>query len=555
KTVSTYKDEITCSMCLQIFTYPVSLRCSHSFCLRCIQDHLKHKLASDKYSCPECHSVFEEKPRLLKNTDLSDKVEQLSKYQESRIFCDYCLEDDVPAVMGCVQCEAFFCVTHLRPHSEKVYLKEHVLLEPTEVISLHKCMEHKEVLKLYCKEDRVCVCMLCSIVGQHKQHTIVTIEEAKNEVQVALLEKLKELNAKKMKTEKEVKHLSSAIENYYKNSFLSPCSEKVVHLYKGIKTIIEEDEQQTLRFIEAEKQASTLYVEYQTKEKVEELDDFRRTIQQINTLLNQSDTFRFLQASASNSIPPSKLDESSTVMISSTLALHKIVLKKTAMKMKKTLKHTSSFRTLSLSGLVQSISNLIKPKPATKYIFKKNATTVTLDPVTANENLILSEDRTIVRYTDEIQKAPYSPKRFDDTLYVLGSEGFTFGRHYWEVVVKNKTDWEIGAAYPSLPRKGQCWLGRNNVSWSLECSSGQCIAWRNNVPAKINIKSKLERVGVYLDYTGGMIAFYDADNMSLLMSFYNKFTEAVYPVLNPCNNKYFLIFKSTVHASLSDQQC
>ncbi|XP_064413019.1 zinc-binding protein A33-like [Latimeria chalumnae] len=411
KTVSTYKDEITCSMCLQIFTYPVSLRCSHSFCLRCIQDHLKHKLASDKYSCPECHSVFEEKPRLLKNTDLSDKVEQLSKYQESRIFCDYCLEDDVPAVMGCVQCEAFFCVTHLRPHSEKVYLKEHVLLEPTEVISLHKCMEHKEVLKLYCKEDRVCV---------------------------ALLEKLKELNAKKMKTEKEVKHLR-----------------------------------------EMNSQILYFYIIY-----------FR-----ICSLLNKEE-----------------------------LHVHETVVDEG-----------------KLSSLIKVISkqsnSLVKQASSIKKALLSYATTVTLDPVTANENLILSEDRTIVRYTDEIQKAPYSPKRFDDTLYVLGSEGFTFGRHYWEVVVKNKTDWEIGAAYPSLPRKGQCWLGRNNVSWSLECSSGQCIAWRNNVPAKINIKSKLERVGVYLDYTGGMIAFYDADNMSLLMSFYNKFTEAVYPVLNPCNNK------------------
>nr|XP_014352153.1 PREDICTED: zinc-binding protein A33-like [Latimeria chalumnae]XP_014352155.1 PREDICTED: zinc-binding protein A33-like [Latimeria chalumnae] len=333
---------------------------------------------------------------------------------------------------------------------------------------------------------------------------------------VALLEKLKELNAKKMKTEKEVKHLremNSQILGAY-----SVFYEKVVHLYKGIKTIIEEDEQQTLRFIEAEKQASTLYVEYQTKEKVEELDDFRRTIQQINTLLNQSDTFRFLQSANCNEYRICSL------LNKEELHVHETVVDEG-----------------KLSSLIKVISkqsnSLVKQASSIKKALLSYATTVTLDPVTANENLILSEDRTIVRYTDEIQKAPYSPKRFDDTLYVLGSEGFTFGRHYWEVVVKNKTDWEIGAAYPSLPRKGQCWLGRNNVSWSLECSSGQCIAWRNNVPAKINIKSKLERVGVYLDYTGGMIAFYDADNMSLLMSFYNKFTEAVYPVLNPCNNK------------------
>lgn len=172
------------------------------------------------------------------------------------------------------------------------------------------------------------------------------------------------------------------------------------------------------------------------------------------------------------------------------------------------------------------------------YFFQyTDATTITLDPVTANENLILSEDRTIVRYTDEVIKAPYSPKRFDDTLYVLGSQGFTFGYHYWEVVVNNKTDWEIGVAYSSIPRKGKCWLGRNNVSWSLECSCDQCTAWHNNIALKVNVKGKLNRVGVYLNYTGGMLVLYDAEKMAVLVSFYHKFMEALYPILNPCNSK------------------
>ncbi|MGH0163532.1 UNVERIFIED_CONTAM: hypothetical protein FKN15_045369 [Acipenser sinensis] len=397
------------------------------FCLKCIQDHLKHKAAADKYSCPECHAEFEVKPRLVKNGELSDKVQQHARCQENGIICDYCLEEESPAVMSCLQCEAFFCMTHLRPHSEKVYLKDHVLVEPAEAMSLRKCPEHKEILKLFCRDHGTCICMLCCIVGQHKQHPVCTIEEAKKEAEDAY----------------------------------SAFHEKAVHHYKQIKALIEEDELQALQFIESERQVAISHIESQTKEQVEELDDVERTIQQIHTLLNQTDTVRFL----------------------------------------------------------------------------KDATTVTLDPGTANENLILSENRTIVRYTDEPVKSPYNPKRFDDTLYVLGCEGFNFGRHYWEVVVKSKTDWEIGVAYSSLPRKGKTWLGRNNISWSLDCSGGQCTGWHNNRSIKLNMKSNLERVGVYLDYTGGMLSFYDAEKMTLLLSFYSKFTEAVHPVLNPCNSK------------------
>ncbi|XP_042190360.1 E3 ubiquitin-protein ligase TRIM62-like [Callorhinchus milii] len=478
------KDEITCSICLQLFIYPVTLNCLHSFCLRCVQDHLKHKLSSDNYTCPECHTEFVDKPRLFKNAELATKVEQMSKCQERRPVCDYCFEEDVPAVMGCIQCETFFCVTHLRPHSEKATLKDHALMDPSETTSLRKCVDHKETLKLYCKEDRACICTLCSIIGQHKKHTILTFEEAKSEVQLTFTEKLKELNMRRTKTEEAVKCLREM--NSHALAAYAGYLEKAVQHYKEMKSLIEDDEQQTLLFIEAERQAATMYIEVQTKEWVEELDDLTRTIQQINTILNQSDSFRFLKGANCNEYRINSL------------------LKKMS-----PVTHETVVDDGKLTSLIKSISkkfnSLSKQDTSVRkaLLTLKDATTVTLDPVTANENLILSEDRTIVRYTDEIQKSPYSPKRFDDTLYVLGSEGFTFGIHYWELVVKSKSDWEVGAAYTSMPRKGKSWLGRNDVSWSLECSGDQYTTWHNNISQKVNIKGKLERVGVYLNYTGG----------------------------------------------------
>ncbi|XP_058886473.1 zinc-binding protein A33-like [Acipenser ruthenus] len=516
KPVNTFKDELTCFMCLQVFTYPVSLNCSHSFCLKCIQDHLKHKAAADKYSCPECHAEFEVKPRLVKNGELSDKVQQHARCHENGIICDYCLEEESPAVMSCLQCEAFFCMTHLRPHSEKVYLKDHVLVEPAEAMSLRKCPEHKEILKLFCRDHGTCICMLCCIVGQHKQHPVCTIEEAKKEAEDSLVEKLQDLNTKKIKIKDAIKQLRE-IHSHSQDAY-SAFHEKAVHHYKQIKALIEEDELQALQFIESERQVAISHIESQTKEQVEELDDMERTIQQIHALLNQTDTVRFLKGVNCNEY-----------RIHSILRKQQLIVHETVVDEEK------------LSSLIKSITklsnSLTKQTASVRKAFLAYATTVTLDPGTANENLILSENRTAVHYTDEPVKSPYNPKRFDDTLYVLGCEGFNFGRHYWEVVVKSKTDWEIGVAYSSLPRKGKTWLGRNNISWSLDCSGGQCTGWHNNRSTKLNMKPNLERVGVYLDYTGGMLSFYDAEKMTLLLSFYSKFTEAVHPVLNPCNSK------------------
>ncbi|XP_009868914.1 PREDICTED: LOW QUALITY PROTEIN: E3 ubiquitin-protein ligase TRIM62-like, partial [Apaloderma vittatum] len=114
---------------------------------------------------------------------------------------------------------------------------------------------------------------------------------------------------------------------------------------------------------------------------------------------------------------------------------------------------------------------------------------LTLDPGTAHHRLILSDDCTIVAYGNlHPQPLQDSPKRFDVEVSVLGSEAFGGGVHYWEVVVSEKTQWMIGLPWPRL-----------------------------------NVKSKLEKVGVFLDYDKGLLIFYNADDMSWLYTFREKF--------------------------------
>ncbi|KAG5848026.1 hypothetical protein ANANG_G00132480 [Anguilla anguilla] len=80
-------------------------------------------------------------------------------------------------------------------------------------------------------------------------------------------------------------------------------------------------------------------------------------------------------------------------------------------------------------------------------------TPVTLDPNTAHPNLSLSEDLTSVRLSDERQQVPDNPERFDMWQCVLGSEGFSSGRHCWDVEVRGE-DWILGVFKESESRKG-----------------------------------------------------------------------------------------------------
>uniref|UniRef100_A0A8C6UVK2 E3 ubiquitin-protein ligase TRIM21-like n=1 Tax=Neogobius melanostomus TaxID=47308 RepID=A0A8C6UVK2_9GOBI len=97
-------EQFLCSICLEVFSEPVSTPCGHNFCKRCISQTWD---SNESCFCPLCKEVFSIRPQLKTNTLFFEMVSQWKLEEERRskrvskpgeVQCDVCSEPKLKAV-------------------------------------------------------------------------------------------------------------------------------------------------------------------------------------------------------------------------------------------------------------------------------------------------------------------------------------------------------------------------------------------------------------------------------------------------------------------------
>ncbi|XP_038673137.1 zinc-binding protein A33-like [Scyliorhinus canicula] len=365
-----------------------------------------------------------------------------------------------------------------------------------------ECGRHKEKLKVFCKTDNQPICLVCQISKAHQTHELLPVEEAaeefKEELRTVLKpvqDKTEEWNTVRSEHEKALTHIqdqSVKLEKQIKAEF------------EKLHQFLREEERIVLEDLKLEKEKKSQEMKERIEKITEEISSLSVTVQDIEQELREQDNIKFL----------TKFPD-----------------------LQRRLK-----RTLPEPQEVYSLINVGKYIGSLQYrVWKKmltviNTAPVMFDPNTANLYLLLSEDLSTVRNTGKWEQLPDNPERFDRCPCVLGLEGFTSGKHSWEVEVGNVTQWNVGVAKESINRKGQIYLSPDNGYWAMALRDGnQYLAcdepWKN-----LDLSVEPRKIQVCLDYEGGMVSFYNSDNNSHIYTFTGIFTEKLYPYFSPCFN-------------------
>jgi len=184
-------EELQCSICLDVFTDPVSTPCGHNFCKTCLNKCWDN---SQTCNCPYCKETFKRRPDLKINTTLREVVDHYKKkrpekkhvkknHTELEVLCDICEERKLKAIKSCLVCQSSYCETHLERHLRVAGLKKHKLMEPVNNLEDYICQKHERPLELFCRDEQTCVCPICAVTD-HKNHNTVPIEEESEEKKV-----------------------------------------------------------------------------------------------------------------------------------------------------------------------------------------------------------------------------------------------------------------------------------------------------------------------------------------------------------------------------------
>ncbi|XP_049436296.1 tripartite motif containing 108 isoform X1 [Epinephelus fuscoguttatus] len=475
---ASYSEDLTCPICLTIFTDPVTLLCGHSFCRGCITDALW-----SQELCPQCRTAVPTEIKFLLTSyilkSLAEKAKEAEKIKTEPAKEKAERSDEVQLATDIRGGEAW------RANTSELQVSE-------------LCPEHEEKLKLFCVTDQQLACIICRDGERHEGHKLKPIKEAAASVRRELEAGMENLCGDILAIE--------SLANTQRQEI-----RKTKAKSEQLMTQIHRQFEEMHQFLRKREDEIKNELKFKEQDDVEKMS---KSLKVIETALSER---RELEAKVTSVV---KIEDSERLLKSWTEGNSRVTAEDLIKPKANDLQVVDS--SLSLGPyeshlqffMWKEMLQVIEPR-AELLSLKSNSADIAVSEdgrslfSTPKSNQAPSRSSSGFRtrsrparasgfgssgFAEQYEDLPFMSALF--TNHAFSVNKFTSGQHYWEVEVGHRDYWELGIKDNFLKYDGQ--------KYSI-CSP--------NKTTELGFRDRRRKIGVYLNCALEKLSFYDADNM------------------------------------------
>ncbi|XP_068179814.1 tripartite motif containing 35-28 [Antennarius striatus] len=434
-------------------------------------------------TCPVCRAIFRD-PVLLPCT---------------HTFCRECLQSSLRFSRRCPLCREEFEEGHDISNRALSSACETFLKHSSRVPSRRpedSCELHCKPLELYCEKDETPVCVDC--VTQHNTHKLWSLKEGAPMCKNELSFKVK-IFEKKVESYKKITHkLNDAME--YVKYQAGEAEKRIKAEFERLYKVLITEEALRLKALANEEEQKVAEIQKLIENTNKDIEALSKLVDTLKKEIGNEDlpflrNFQHLKRKAQWT------DEEPCLSDDSLLDMGKHV-------------GALSFQ------IWKNMQSHVEYYP------------VVLNPNTASPWLCLNGDLTSVKENPERLTTPDNPERFDPCVFVLGAEGYTSGRHRWDVIVNDIPKWIVGVCKESVARKKKFTLSTNRGVWCMGLSKGVYSALTPE-RTELQVQQRPERIRIKLNIDKGEVSFYNGGTGQHLVTLTHQFREKLFPIFGP----------------------
>ncbi|XP_048846640.1 E3 ubiquitin-protein ligase TRIM39 [Brienomyrus brachyistius] len=356
------------------------------------------------------------------------------------------------------------------------------------------CSQHGEVLEFFCLEELRPVCGECRVSGAHRGHRLYPLAEALQDCKAELKNALKPLK-EKLNVFKKAKSTCEESEEHMKRQAQNT-EKQISEHFEELHQFLRDEEMTRLELLKKEEELKSVMIREKIENLTLDISSLSNTIRSIEQEMVAKDilflrNYENIIKRTWGSFPEPELPAGALIDVA---------------------RHLGSLKYNVWEKMMEIV----------------HYTPVVIDPNTAANCFLVSEDLCRVQCCTEQFRLPDNPERFDISAEMLGSESFGSGRHGWEVEVRDNTYWVIGVAKDSINRKGKHVLTPAEGFWSVRLRNGEykaCSApW-----TPLDVTQEPQIIRVQLDMDRGKVSFYKDRERTALFTFTDITASRVVP--------------------------